>query len=72
MYQVHSVTIQKEDREKADAILYSHQYDYDDIREDGSVDSQGNCTITYWIKPYIYEDFETIVNEFKENGIRVM
>ena len=71
MYQVHNVTIQKEDQEKADAILYSHQYDYDDIHVGEDVDSEGNRTITYWIKPYIYEDFEDIVNEFKENGIRV-
>lgn len=72
MYRVHSVTIQKEDEAAANLILHDHEYDYDDIRVTSENTSDGTATITYWIKPYIYEDFEKIVNEFEENGIRVM
>ena len=72
MYQVHNVTIYKDDKSLADKIIYAHQFDYDDIRESVQRNHDGNDTITYWIKPYIYEDFEVIVNEFKQNGIRVI
>lgn len=75
LYRAHSVTIRKEDEDKADKILCEHYQkgDLDDHTIDPihNKDREGNVTSTYWIKPYIYEDFETIVNEFKEAGIQV-
>ena len=72
MYQVHSVTIRKEDEAAADLILHEYRWDYDDIRTTVDQHSDGSTTVTYWIKPYIYEDFEAIVNEFKDVGIQVL
>ena len=72
LYRVHSVKIQAEDRAKADTILAKHIHDIDDIRISAQKNSDGNSEATYWIKPYIYEDLETIKNEFKEAGIRII
>lgn len=72
MYRVHSVKIHAEDRAKADDILAKHISDIDDIRITAQKTNSGISEATYWIKPYIYEDFGTIVNEFKEAGIRVL
>ena len=75
-FQVHDVKIRKDDREKADAILWKHydKGDLDDVTVDVIIhqDRDGNDVITYRIAPYLYEDFETIVKEFKEAGIRMM
>lgn len=72
MYQAHDVCIRKEDREKADAILDSHYQtgDIDDTQEVWET-RDGVETITYHIHPYIYEDFEAIIQEFKQAGIQV-
>lgn len=75
-YRVHDVKIRKSDRNKADAILWEHydKGDLDDFTVDVIVhkDRDGNDVITYRIKPYIYEDLETIINEFKQAGIEVL
>lgn len=75
-YQVYDVKIRKDDREKADAILWKHydNGDFDDITIGviTSYDREGNDVITYRIAPYLYEDFETIKKEFKEAGIRII
>ena len=72
-YQKYSVTIEAKDRAKADDILMKHWYtgDLDDVG--GTThpkNSGGGFVITYWIRPYIYEDYEAILNEFKEAGIQ--
>ena len=72
LYQAYSVKILAEDRAKADNILMKHVADIDDIRITAQKNNDGISEATYWIRPYIYEDFETIVNEFKEAGIRVL
>lgn len=76
MYRVHSVTILAEDCDKADVILEKHYRmgDIDEVSTEDRVDKNGDELvrfITYWIRPYIYDDFETIVNEFKQEGIRI-
>lgn len=74
LYKKYSVTIHGEDHAKADDILTKHWFagDIDDIGGTRQKNSDGGITITYWIAPYVYEDFESIVNEFKENGIQVL
>lgn len=69
MYRVYDVTIRKEDSEKAEKILVQHWNDGD--IDDMHVRIQSK-TVTYWINPYIYEDFETIKNEFKLAGIQIL
>lgn len=76
LYRVHTITILQKDEDKADKILCEHYQkgDIDDHTIDciHNKDRDGNITSTYWIKPYIYEDFETIKKEFKEAGIRII
>lgn len=71
-YQKYSVTIKAEDRTKADDILLKHWYagDLDDVGGTMHKNSDGGWAVTYWIRPYIYEDYEAILNEFKEAGIQ--
>lgn len=73
-YQVHTVTILKEDREKADAILEKHWMmgDIDAITTNEEKGTDGCIKIIYWISPYICEDLGVIENEFKQEGIRVL
>lgn len=70
MYRVYSITIRREDLLKAEKIILKHwnDGDIDAVRCD---DSHGE-SITYWINPYIYEDLETIKNEFKLSGIQIL
>ena len=72
LYQKHSVTIKVEDRTKADDIITRHWHkgDLDDAGGTMHQNSAGERMITYWIAPYIYEDYEAILNEFKEAGIQ--
>lgn len=77
MYRVHNVTIRADDRDKADAILEKHYHigNIDaTVIADGVTKDGGELisTVCYWISPYIYDDFERIVNEFKQEGIRIM
>ena len=72
LYQVHSVKILGTDQAKADEILAKHISDIDDIRVSSQKNSDGVREITYWIRPYIYNDFETILNEFELEGIRII
>ena len=72
MYRVHSVKILAVDRAKADEILAKHNSDIDYIRISAQKNKDGISEATYWIGPYIYEDFEAIVNEFKEAGIHIV
>ena len=69
MYRAHDVTIRAKYREVADAILVKHNDDIDDIAITAQRNCYGEPMVTYWIAPYIYEDFENIVNEFREAGI---
>ncbi len=66
-YRVHSITIWKEHSNKAETILEKYNSYFDDMY----IESRSN-TVVYWLNPYVYEDFETVVNEFKENGIQVL
>ena len=70
MYRVYDVKIQKEDQVKADDILLKH-WNAGDIDAISS-DNRENGIVTYWINPYIYEDLETIKNEFKLAGIQIL
>ena len=76
LYRVHTITIRKADRDKADKILWKHydDGDLDDLTIDVIVhkDRDGNPLITYRMKTYIYEDFKTIISEFKEAGIQIV
>jgi hypothetical protein len=73
-YRVHNVVIPKADRVKADLILEKHwmKGDIDAITCDSVPRSNGETTIAYWIAPYLCEDLQIIVDEFKQEGIRVM
>ena len=72
MYRVHNIMIRAKDRSKADVIINAHRDDIDDIRVCDHTNSGCRCTVVYWIKPYVYENFETIKNEFKQNGIQIL
>ena len=73
LYQKYSITVKAEDRAKADDILAKHWFagDLDDVGGTTHKNSSG-FVITYWIRPYLYEDYEAILNEFKEAGIQTM
>ena len=64
LYRAHDITIRKEDQAKADAIL--EQHDVDEITCE-----YGSTRITYWIRPYLCEDIDDIMKDFKDNGIQV-
>ena len=69
-FRAYDVKIRKEDREKADAIL--EQHDVDEITCSEEKDSDGSATITYWIRPYLCEDVDIIMNEFVTAGIQIL
>ena len=76
-YRVYNITIHADDRDKADVILEKHYHagDIDEMRaEDGVIKDNGELvrTVSYWISPYICDDLGVIVNEFKQEGIRVL
>lgn len=70
MYRVYNVTIRRNDLVKAEKILLKHWNDgnIDAMR----CDNNSGDEVTYWINPYIYEDLENIMNEFKQVGIQVL
>ena len=69
MYRFHNVKIRREDVEKAEKILAMH----DEIGDIDRINVEvGPDAISYWIAPYIYEDFETIKDEFKQAGIQII
>lgn len=70
MYRVYSITIRKEDLDKAEEILLKHlnNGDIDAVRRDDSQKDE----VTYQINPYIYEDLEIIKNEFALAGIQIL
>lgn len=70
-YRVHSITVRKEDQFKADEIINEHWDlgELDDARYEVHWNSDGTSTVTYWLNPYVYEDFEAIKKEFQEAGI---
>lgn len=72
LYRRYCVRIWDDDRNKADDILTKHAYDIDNISVSSEKNSNGLNAIRYWITPYIYEDLEKIVNEFKEAGIQIV
>lgn len=73
-YRSHVVAILKEDCKKAEEILQKHwmQGNIDLVTYTEKKNSDGVVATVFRISPYIYEDFEAIVNEFKQEGIRVM
>ena len=74
MYRGYMITIEQKDLSKAmDIILkYDTNGDLDKISRHVSGGKPGNLKITFKLHPYIYEDFEKIVSEFKEAGIQVL
>jgi hypothetical protein len=74
LYQSHVVAIPKEDHKKADEILHKYwmRGDIDLVTYTEKKNRDGVVATVFRISPYIYEDFEAIVNEFKQEGIRVM
>ena len=73
-YQVYDVKIRREFTEKADEILFKHwnNGDINTVNFNIEKNHNGPDTVTYWIQPYIYEDFEAIKDEFKQAGIQVL
>jgi hypothetical protein len=76
-YRVHNVTIRKEDRDKADAIIEKHYLagDIDEVyteKRAAHVDGELIMTVSYWISPYICEDLQIIIDEFKQEGIQII
>ena len=71
MYRGYDVTISGKNRDEANAIIKKH-IDAGDIDKIYTMRGYADGSITYHIKPYIYEDFEKIVSEFKEAGIQVL
>jgi ABC-type transport system substrate-binding protein len=69
-YRVYDVKIRREDLVKAEKILLKHwnNGDIDAMR----CDNNSGDEVTYWINPYVYEDLEEVVNEFKQAGIQVL
>ena len=74
LYRKYCVRIQEKDRDKANSIIKMHwnRGDIDDVSRTRQENHDGGVIITYWIRPYVYEDFESIVEEFKEAGIQVI
>ena len=69
MYRFHIVKIRREDVEKAEKILTEH----DEIGDIHHINVEVRPeAITFWIAPYIYEDFEKIIDEFKLAGIQIL
>jgi hypothetical protein len=69
MYRVHNVKIRREDVEKAEKILTRH----DEVGNIHHINVEVRPdAISYWIAPYIYEDFEAIRDEFIEAGIQII
>lgn len=76
-YRVYSVKIRAEYCDKAKAILNKHDKagNIDEMCSEHRVekiDGKNVAVIEYRIRPYIYEDFETIKQEFEQVGIRIM
>jgi hypothetical protein len=76
-YQGYSVIIQDKDHSKAMEILEKHRTagDIDDIhfaRHFFTIDGARILIVHYRIHPYIYEDLDTIMNEFEREGIRIL
>lgn len=72
LFQVYTIKIRKEDREKADAILlkYWNNGDIDTVTNEEQI-GERLTLVTYWIRPFVYEDLEAIRNEFKQAGIQM-
>ena len=70
MYRAYDVTVRKEDRDMAITILELHDVDEIECSEEKQRD--GSIAITYRIRPYLCEDIDDIVNEFKQNGIQIL
>lgn len=74
-YRAYYINIRESDVSKVNDILIRHDAmgDLDDYTYCSVpyTDEAGNRWVTYKIKPYIYEDLETIIGEFKQAGILV-
>ena len=75
MYKGYYITVRTDNRYRVDAILDRHDRLGEIDRIDsvcGQRNADGTVSITYRIAPYIYEDLEAIMDEFKRKGIRVL
>lgn len=70
MYRIYDVKIHRGNRDMADKILSKHWYDGD--IDTMTTDLREKDAVTYWIAPYVYEDLETIKNEFQLAGIQIL
>ena len=68
-YRAHRIKVRKEDSKKAEMILekYQRKIYFDDILFWGD-----SNTVTYCLYPYISDDLEEVLNEFKQAGIQVL
>ena len=74
MYRGYMITIGQKDLPKAMEIILKHdsEGDLDMISRHISGGKPGELEITFKLHPYIYEDFETIKNEFEQAGIQIL
>lgn len=76
-YRYYYVEIRQIDHSKALPILEEHDRngDIDEMNytcDFKSIDGKRVRVVNYRICPYIYEDLETILNEFKQAGIQIL
>ena len=73
LYKGYDVHILAKDEDKAREIIELHDRkgDVDDYTIEFIYDSKRGWTVTFRIKPIIYEDLETIIDEFRKAGIQV-
>ena len=74
MYRIHSIDVLYEDHCKAEPIIsdHIHRGDIEPVSYGARLNSKGTAIVTYWIRPYIYEDFETIMKKLKLAGIHIL
>ena len=70
-YRVHELKIRRGDRDKGDAILLEH-WNLGDLDDFDVHVTAVDDAVTYRIRPFVYEDFETIKREFVQNGIALL
>ena len=68
-YRVYSITVWKEDSNKADAII--KKYRENNYFDDMHVENRSH-TVVYWLNLHVSDDLEKIINKFKEAGIQVL
>lgn len=69
MYQVYTITVRAEHRAIADEIIAKFISDIVNVRVSMQTNNSSAREVTYWIKPYVYEDFVAIRDAFILKGI---